>query len=81
METITQDEIDAFTQSVINLYGELEKKIARIGNTILSAKGAVELPIDVGPLSDELSSISCKCDEGVAYIASLCNFAQKSEED
>ena len=80
METITQDEIDAFTESVKKLYGELEKKVARIGNTILAAKGSEELPIDIGNLSDELASLSYKCDKGVAYIASLCNFAQKSEE-
>ena len=81
METITQNEIDAFTESVKKLFGELEKNVARIGNTILAAKDSEELPIDIGDLSDGLASLSYKCDKGVAYLGSLCDFAQKSEED
>lgn len=81
METITQDEVDAFAKSVKKLFGELEKNVARIGNTILSAKGSEELPIYIGDLTDELSSLSYKCARGVGYLGSLCDFALKPKAD
>ena len=81
METITQVEIDAFAESVKKLIGELERNVARIGNTILASKGSEELPIDIGDLMDELSSLSFKCDKGVGYLGSLSEFALKSREN
>ena len=77
METMAQDEVDAFVESVRKLFGELEKNVARIGNTILAAKDSEELPIDIGDLSDGLASLSYKCDKGVGYLGSLCDFALK----
>lgn len=76
MEAITQKELDEFVASVIAMTAAVEKNMARVGLAILAAKGAAELPLDVGGLGDELATLSSMCERSSAYLSSVCSFAQ-----